>query len=534
MKGISAPQPQTCLRPSAYLMYFDTLPIEIFPTIIKYLFLPTDSREDHDVHVSARRQRILSLSMLVSEDSPFRQALSQFSLTELQLGRVSDASRLCMENGVYVIGPELGTAERILHVCGKSVRVVAFSIDPKDLSSQETDNNGVIQKLVALVKGHCPNVEKLSFKPLVSEDNPLPFEDVFPGLLEQFSSQLRSLSWNVIRTHKDCVRLPDISMCTNIRELVFPSSSELMSFLHTSGAFLETLAVSYGDPNGYADILDLIKHNCTRLSKILLWGCFRIMHIVGEERYSNLLCSFGSQLKRALVEGLSVGKLAQVVRACPNLLVPSYLVKEGQADEWERVGYLGPMIKHLTIATGMRRDERCEEAIEKCSNLEALSILRKYVQEERIEGNPDVSYLSSLSSSSLTHFYYYGYTATEQSICVLSSGLNNLSHLMLRLVKPIQRGINFNVITRSNPQLDSVTIFESIDDGEKREKDQSLSVLRMLVNAFSNCRSVNFTLVNNGEEIVSRDEMRDICASLPCRGVDLNITVGSVCYRVRD
>ena len=77
-------------------------------------------------------------------------------------------------------------------------------------------------------------------------DNPLTFTNIFAALRQQFSSQLRSIEWKGGRTLGDCLPLPDISGCANIRELAFLSSSQLIPFLWGFGASLQILILSSG------------------------------------------------------------------------------------------------------------------------------------------------------------------------------------------------------------------------------------------------------------------------------------------------
>ena len=85
--------------------------------------------------LSKRRMRIDTLSMLVSENSPFREILSQLVVhTKLQLGLISDASCLWTDSSAFVIGPELfeskslelGLPERIFQLIGASAKTVSF------------------------------------------------------------------------------------------------------------------------------------------------------------------------------------------------------------------------------------------------------------------------------------------------------------------------------------------------------------------------------------------------------------------------
>ena len=540
MESASEVQLEPQLRASANSMYFGTLPTDISLTIIKYVFLHTNTREDDYVDTPVRRrQRIHSLAMLVSDNTPFHGVLSQLSLTELRFGPITNASYLRVEDGVYVIGSELvednglepGIPERILQLCGELVRVVRFIIYSRDLPSKETDNDSAIWKFATLVKRYCPNVENLSFEPMLNEDNPLPFEDIFPGFLEQFSSQLRSIEWIVRRRDEGYLRIPDISTCKNIRELVFPPCSRLISFLRTFGASLESLTVSYADFDGYAEMLDVIEDNCKKLSRVSLRDYSRAIETVGEERYANFISSFGSEIIEAQVEELSAGKLAQVVRACPNLFIPYKVYYDNRFDGWERVSLLGPMIKNLTVVTHKFLEDK-GAALENCTNLESLFVCGYYAGEEAgIDDGLDLTFLLPLSSSSLIFYGQTEFDAIERNIDILSSAFRNLRHLRLSLANPIENGIDFKSISHSNTQLGSVHIREFDEDDKQREKSLSIAVLRMLVNAFRKCHFIEFILVNDIADRVTRDEIHDICSSLPARDVTATIQVGSTTHK---
>ena len=525
-------------------MYFDTLPSETFPNIIKYVFWEANSEDHGDLGASSKmRQHMRSLSMVVSDAGPFRAVTSQLSLTKVHLGNFG-APYLNIDNCLLVIGPELfeneilklvGIPERIFQLSGKSVKDVIIYINAYNLHPNTAKKNRVLQKFVKLIKKHCPNVENLSFMSRGIEDNPHLFENDVPELLEQFSSQLRSIVWNLGVTEKDCFRVPSISMCSHIRELDFPASPQLTSFLYAFGASLESLTVSHSVNNGYAEILNVIEHKCTKLSTILLHDLFTIIETVGEERYASLLCSFGSQLICAGFEMLSIENLARIVKACPNLSISHKLVHKDQGDEWERFDLLGPMITNLTIASYLYRDEKCKETIGRCTKLQSLLIKENLGnREQEIESSSNVNFLSSISSSSLTQLWHYDFTATQKNIFILSSALRNLDHLVLTLAQPIEIGIDFKAIAGSNPQLNSVRIAERMYRDERRKKEQLIEILQMLVSAFSMCKSVDFTLCNSGGARVTRNEMDDICGSLPCRGVSKSIRIGSTHYWQKD
>ena len=524
-------------------MYFDTLPIETFPNIIDYVFLETYFENRRNLDASSKMRKLIrSLSMVVSDDSPFRAVISQLSFIKVHLVNVR-ATYLNIDNGSLVMGPELfeneglepGIPERIFQLSGKSVKNIEVYINACNLYRTTAENNRIIQKFVTLVKRHCPNVEKLSFMSLGIEGYPDLFENDAPKLLEQFSSQLRSIVWKVGATDKDCFRLPSISMCSHIRELKFPASPQLISFLHAFGASLESLTVLDGAINGYPEMLDVIEHKCTKLTAILFHDLHTVIESVGDERYASLLCSFGSQLISivfgAAFDMISIENLTRIVRACPNLLIHRELVDEDLGDEWERLDLLGPMITNLTIAAGLYQDEKFKETIGRCTKLESLLIDENFQDEEQeIESSSNMDFLGSISSSSLTELGHHDFTASQKNIFVLSSALRNLDHLGLTLVKPIESGIDFKTIAGSNPQLKSICIAERRYRDENRKKEELIEILRMLVSAFSMCKSVDFTLISNGEESVTRNELRDICGSLPCRGVFKSIIIGSTHY----
>ena len=539
MEGGSGSQSGPRRRTFSNSVYFDILPIEIFPTIIKYVFNTRSSREEDSLSVSSKKkQQILSLSMLISDNSPFREAVSQLSLSKVELGKVADVSGMWMDNGTVEIGPELfedeglkpGVPEQLLKLCGKSVKVASIFLDAKDLPPIETSVDGVLEKFATLIKMCCPNVENLSLMWRGSGGNALLFEYIVPELLEQFSPQLRAIKWNDGGAHLEYRRLLDISSCKQIRELEFPPSPQLIRFLCKNGPTLESLTVVYLHFGDYLKIFSAIERFCASLSTLLFYGCYLVKRIVGEERYANVLCSFGCRLVRAEVDVLTLGELARVVRACPNLLVTSKTVSVSRIGEWERVDLLGSMIKHLSVPAEMCCGEKYGEAIAKCTNLKHLTIMESYGDDEqRIKNSSGVTFLLSQLSSSLTGFKYYNFHATRQNLCMLSSALRNVGHLNLKLAKSIESGIDFNTITHSNPQLKDVVIDEPTNRHEKRGKNQSMEVLRMLVNAFSNCRSIDFVLLNE-EERVTQKEIQEICGSLSCRVLRVRIRVGSTYY----
>ena len=159
-------------------MYFDLLPTEILPSIIKHVLLDANSREEEELEEnmclsSSKRKQIFNLSMLVSGECPFREGLSQLSLTEVSLGQVFDATCMWIDRGWLVLGPEffesealkVAIPEQLLQVCGESVKVVSFCMN-------WNENKCFAEKFAKIVKINCPNVENLNFVSLPAERCP--------------------------------------------------------------------------------------------------------------------------------------------------------------------------------------------------------------------------------------------------------------------------------------------------------------------------------------------------------------------------
>ena len=265
--------------------------------------------------------------------------------------------------------------------------------------------------------------------------SPLQFETAARTLLEQFSLQLRSIQW--YRSF-DFNFVLDIGICTHIRELSIPASPQLTNFLHSFGASLESLNVSFKHFEGYEEIIDLIEHNCTKLATLSFSEWLPEVETVSDERCQGFLCSFGSQLRCGQVLGVSLGKLARVLQACPNLLVGTEYVANDGVHGWERISLLGSMIKNMIVVTGMYCGDKCEQAIARCIDLESLAVIRDYVgEEEVIESSSNMTCLLSISSSSLNYFEHHGFIGIQPNIGTLSSPLRNLRYLALDSLKAI-------------------------------------------------------------------------------------------------
>lgn len=517
------------------MSYFDALPRDVLRNIISHilqLVRKMTMNENEQLAPLKTNERVLLLSVLFSEDGPFSDLVSTM-LSMVSVDSIFDATYFSPNLKSIVIGSEVfetkKLAERILKVCGKSTKEIKFSkIYEGNSKSVKLKEKKTAEMFVSLVLAHYPHVEKIIFESVP------PQEDIAPILMARFSSQLRSIEWNEWRTHMIYLHTPNLRTCVNIRELHFPCSRQLLSFLRASGSSLEILIVQLiPDPTHVRDLLDVIQCMCRNLTKILFKHYLNLIRVVGEDRYASFLCSFGARLTRADFNKLSPPKFLEVYANCANLDISSLSVENCGADDWKKVRIAGPRIERLIVDHESCINESCQSAIAECTNLQYLWVKRGRSEELIIPDNLQLRFLSSLSSLSITNFMHLKFTATQRNIEVLASSFENLRSLRLRLAVPINIGIDFKAAANSMPQLNSVSIHEYFNYGEYRVKDQSLKVLQMLIDSFSKCRCIEFTILKRGRETVTRDEIRDICGSLPCREMDINIAVGSTRYRLR-
>ena len=126
-------------------------------------------------------------------------------------------------------GLKFGIPERKFQLSRKSVRAVSLWIESNELRRKKIDHSVLRGKLQhSLID--VAECYKSSFQATTAYGQPLSFTNIFAALIEEFSSQLRSIEWNCGRTLGDCLPHPDTIVCTNIRELEFQSSLKLIPF----------------------------------------------------------------------------------------------------------------------------------------------------------------------------------------------------------------------------------------------------------------------------------------------------------------
>ncbi len=161
---------------------------------------------------------------------------------------------------------EWDLGEQVLKACGESTKTIVLGVvDPQELYT-EVDDNRFIQQIVSLVTRYCTAVERLKF------NTPVLCDEVSSNLLSKLSLQLRSIDWRANPGH-GCFRLPDFGVCKNIQRLTAPCSRQILSLLERSGSEIESLHVTFGNSEGYGQVIDAIEHNCKKLKNIRLPDC---------------------------------------------------------------------------------------------------------------------------------------------------------------------------------------------------------------------------------------------------------------------
>ncbi len=510
--------------------FFETLPDEIRVTIAEWL-----DKVWHEYPSTPRRYRgrISFFRLLLSEDGPFCDVICSM-LTSITLDLEPDSTNVSIKDGSIDIGPELfegeelerGLVERVLKACGESTKEIVLAGDDAQLQHRETGVIGLIPQFESLVIQYCPAVERLKFY--------LPFlnDEIVSSLFAEFSPELRSVVWYTWGPG-DSLCFPHFSNCTQIRELALPATPQLTSLLECTGSLLESLFLSFNTFEGYGETLDAIEQHCRKLVHITLPASRRIINSVGERRYAAFLCSYGNQLITAEIDGMVEPEyLLEVFTKCSNLNVEFQLVTAHGTEEWEIVRVFGPRIQNLEVDLIACTGEECCHAISSCTALSGLIICSAGFT-ELMQDSVDTtifSVLSSLFTPSLKRLTLNGLRAIEENVAMIVAATSNLIGIDLNFAKPVQDGSIFKTIVDSNPHLREVRISEDLFGNGKRDGDSALELLRVLVHTFSKCRSLDFGILNSGEQAVCGETIRDICGSLPCRGIDLVVRIGSTYY----
>ncbi len=474
------------------------------------------------------------LSFLFSEDCPFYSARSSV-ITKVCFSLVRDSTNMHVLDRQIKIGPELlegeemksGLIHRILKVCGESTKEIWLVLDDANSLDGENYGNRLIRQFVALVVEYCPAVE--SFKSTVHSR--FLGDNVASTLFSKFSSQLRSIALYMWKSDH-MLHLPDFTNCTQLRHLSLPARPQLMLLLERAGSQLETLRLTFDTFQGYEEAINAVEQNCKKLTEVTLDDTRDTINSVGEQRYAAFLCSYGNQLITTSISGMvDPEHLLEVFTKCSNLKVKYESVEGSGIEVWERIRVFGPRIGTLVVDVVACTDEESCNAISRCTSLLTLRLgLYGMRPEQDVVDTAITSMLSSLSIPSLKRLSIYEFRATKENVAMIAAATSNLTSIELELAEPVEDGTIFKSIVDSNPHLREVRIVEDWIENGERDEESAVELVRVLVDVFSKCRSVMFGILNSGEREVREETIRDICGSLPCRGIELVVEIGSTSY----
>lgn len=206
-------------------------------------------------------------------------------------------------------------------------------------------------------------------------------------------------------------------------------------------------------------------------------------------------------------------------------------VKAGD-EWWDRIEILGPHLKNLYIAHPYDLGEKCTKAMVRCWNLRELTIDGEY---GRAVGDFDVDFLFSRAAlgplQALETLLIARNKPEERNITLIASRTGKLRSLTVELLKPLANGNVFALIVRANPLLENVCVVELYEECvSERSTEDALEIMTCLLKPFAKCSRVQLELVHEEESYVSEESLQELCGIVPCRGINLEVGVGTTKY----
>ncbi len=460
------------------------------------------------------------LSLLFSDKSLFRPVVPALFM---KLCFINGAEFISVYNREISIAPALGIGLdsglilQIFRICGASIKKIRFGEMGHDDDCESTDENSKTKyalKLAVLVLKYCPNIEKLSFYQRDVDTTSSWINEQI--ILNRFASQLTMLTWD----NEFSTRTPDLSACSGLRCFDYSTGTceTLILLLRSTGATLEHLhaGIEFVNERDCVTVVDVIYDKCRRLKS--LWFSFdaQIVKHVGEPRYVSLLCSYGHQLDGVGIRCLSLESQREVVESCTGLTF-DYVSIENMSDA-KHAEVIGSHINSLNLF-GMpcSRDE-LSAALCRCTKLKSLWTDNMEV----LWLFPSLSQLKDLTLTTLG--------LTQHDILRLAAKTSNLEVVHFDLSSHIENGTIFKPLVESNKRLRRLIIRESRARRKRSLKRPPwncvLRVLTQLCSTFSNSKLLVMDLrITEGLDITEQD-VQNVCAALPCRGVQMEIHVG--------
>ena len=513
---------------------FDTLPTDALTIIVKEIgdlpFTRVSDELTPDIPAMCRRARFLA--MLFAENSPFRAAAATLvSTIEVQWTIV----QLYVRYGQSTLhmGPEMFEGEAkemelgriVFSACGPFVRKIIV----KNIPAGKRNAKAFVEKATSHVFQYCRNVEQVS---LAGYRAPLTKWGTASLFFREYAASLRMID---LDGEEDETGFPDLRQCTNLRRSKSRklNSATLISLLEASGRTLEELDISITPAGDSVEIMDAIRNHCKNLKVIHIENAEDVINMIGQVSYSFLIRGYGSQLKKTTMNGLDSEHLVEVVNTCTNLeLTVGW--SSNESVDWRRLHDLGLRVVNLRLPAGFWYGDEYPEAFERCSSLRELTIAgildgqRSEIADKMIETVFSPSRFPKLEFLCVEEFIM-----NERNMCLIASCAKNLKFAGFERFEADSPVSAFELIANSYRHLKEVTIGPYVPRPADESAEAALESLSELVKMFRKCPTLWLEIpCANGQEVKEEDVNR-ILKVLPCRDVDVHVSIGEVHYGYR-
>ncbi len=513
---------------------FDSLPIDALCIIVKQMcrlllkkkwpVRGMESGDEPTSYMPNASKEVRLLALLFSENSPFQTAAATL-FTQIGLGWEFSVVSISSSTGVVRIGPEWFRGEakemelgrKIFTACGPYVRKIVVVEGP----SEDAEAKQFMELSKWHVFKYCRNVEEVTFW---RHEAALTKWGTASSFIREYAANLRTIDWQ----GKEDEGFLDFRKCTNIRCLKSNclSTATLVSVLKTCGSTLEELKIAIRPAGDNVEVIETIRKYCKQLNAIRIRNVKAVIDIVGQESYSSLLCSYGSKLKNASVNGLGHEHLAEVVNACSNLEFWMYCPR-GESVDWHRVYAMGPRLVSLNFIPSSLIGDKYPRALEQCTNLRRLSM--RVDSRDENQGFTDemiANVFSPASFPKLESLTIRKFRANEQNMRLIASCTANLKDACFKPFKSEPEARVFRFISDSNRHLKKISV--SLDVA--RNSESGLEWLSELVKIFRQCKRLTFLVLCSDQGRVGREDLIRVCKVLPCRDVYVHVRIGHVDY----
>ncbi len=521
---------------------FDTLSIDALAVIVRQMNivllenkcmwrLPSlKAANERRAPMCKRHELVRFLRLLYAENSPFRAAAATF-VSQIELRWA--CPRTCFYTGARALNtePEMfhGEAEEIelgrtiFSACGPYVRKIIVSHFPESGANAKD----AVEQFTSHVFRCCRNVEEVEF---CNHHTQLMNWGIAPAFFRKYAGNLRKIHWACEEDQKE---MPDLVECVNLRSLKARNltTSTLVSLLKACRFTLEELDVAITPAGDSAEVVEAIRKYCKKLSVINIENLEDVMDVVGQESYSALIRSYGTQLRNAKTDGLCHERLVEVVHACTNLEATVYWMLESNVD-WQHVYDLGPRVASISFHGDLLHGSEYPRSLDQCSNLRKLYMssgigYRRPPLTDAMIANVFVpSRFPKLENVSVTNF-----RASERNMAMISSCTTNLKSACFEPCESDLEVSGFKFIADSNRRLKDIAVDMDFFGGSERSAKCALESLSELAKIFHKCRKLRFETSCWNEEEVEKEDLIRICKVLPCRDVVVFVRIERVIYR---